>query len=147
MSLTGNRTERHCARRKAFYDFSGWLNLVQRDRFAAGFLGVPNTEQPAHGHQLSALLIDGFREVQIFLRELSAHCVLEIGHRIGCPAVVLTTQTEGILTSHIQRAFKYRIVTKGIRVAADSLFRNAFKPHAFDCCVGAGEVLSHKVGG
>ncbi len=82
MRLAADRAERHGAGREALDDVLGRLDLIERNGLPAHLLGGLDAEHAAQGEELLGLLVDLLGEGAVFLRELPAHGVLQIGdHR------------------------------------------------------------------
>ena len=130
-----DRTERHRSRREPLDDFARRLDLVERRRR----LGRDELEQAPNGHHPMVLVVHRPGEVAIFLGQLAAHGVLQVGDRVRRPVMLLAAQAVGVLAAGIERVAIDRRVAIGEPVAFDGLARDLRQPHPADGARRTGE--------
>ena len=84
--LARERAERHRAGREALDDLCRGLDVLERDRPAAGYA---EAEQPAQCRAARGVGVDRRRELLVRLAAAAAHRVLQQRDRLGVPLVVL----------------------------------------------------------
>ncbi len=74
--------------------------------------------QSANGEQPFGLLVDRGRERLIFVRQIAAHRMLQLGNRFRRPCMILAADAEGIIAADIEHVGVDRIVAISVAVAA-----------------------------
>ncbi len=143
VGLAADRAEAHRPGGEALDDGRGRLDLVQGD----GCFGWLEPHQAAQGQQARALFVDGLGEGLVVGRDIAAHGVLQLGHRVRRPGVLFPAQAPGVGPAHVQHVAIDRRIAERVAVAAHALLGHLDQADTLDGGGGAGEVALHEVGG
>ena len=135
-------TQRHGTCGKAFHDFFGRLNLVNRDGLAQVNLEL---KQAAQRHVATVLVVDQLCVFFVGVEVVGTRGMLQLGNRVRRPHVVFTTHAEGIFAACIEHVGQHRVITEGRAVHAQRLFSNLEHAHAFNLAGRAGEELGNRL--
>ena len=118
MGLAADRAKAHGAGRKTLNNFSGRFDIINRQ----GLVGELELHQTANGQKTLVLLVDAGGKGGIFVRQIAAHRMLQLGNRVWVPGMFLAADTEGIGPADIQRITIDRRIGIGVAVTAHGLF-------------------------
>ena len=72
--------------------------------------------------------------------------MLQFRDAVRCPAVIFTTQTEGVVTTDVKAVAVNRCITVGVPVPAHCFLGNLLQADTFNSGRRAGEITIDKVG-
>ena len=140
--LCRDRAQAHRAGRKALDDVGCRLDLVQRHGLACEL----EFEQAAQRHHAAGLVVDEFRVVLVCRIALRARRVLQLGHRVRCPHVLLAASAVLVFATGVERVLQYRTVAECEFVQPVCFGRHFSQPDALDVAGGPREILLHERG-
>ena len=137
--LARDRSVGHGAGRETLHDVGGRLDLVERDRLAAVFLGALDAEQATDRQQALVLFVEQLGEGAILVLRVAAHRVLQQADRIGVPVMRLAADAQRIFAADVQHAAIDWRVAEGSGMTHDGFRRDLVEADALDLRGGAGE--------
>ena len=134
MRLPADRAEAHGAGGEALHNFGGRLDLVERHRRTGG----AEIEQAPEREQPPALRVQLVREGAIFVGQVAARRMLEVGDAVEGPGMGLAASALAIEAADIER-----LRLRGVRrtVTAGGFLRQLGEADAANRRRGAGEIF------
>ena len=134
-----NRTERHRASGKAFDDFFGGFDFIQRN----GFGGVDfEFKQTAQRQMALALVVDDFRVLFVRVEIVGAGAVLQFGDGIGSPHMLFATGTPCVFAACVQTVRQHGVGTERRFVHTNGFFGDFKNADPFDLAGRSSEVFA-----